>query len=157
MIWERSATLWVFIPPPIPDPAAPYRVTTSGPKFRDRLATSVQSHQGDHGLRGSLNACSALYLQTCLSYPHLTSPVAFAIKLPYWTSAASRPGLPYLNLGEPQSVLDNGQCMHLAPKDDLDLGVTRVGHRMNIERALKKLTDRRLSSFACHYFSPRLG
>jgi hypothetical protein len=43
------------------------------------------------------------------------------------------------------SFLDNdieGSHLPSLQKDDLvDLGVTRVGHRMNIERALKDLMD----------------
>lgn len=32
--------------------------------------------------------------------------------------------------------------VNLLEEDLIDLGVTRVGHRMNIERALKQLLDR---------------
>ncbi|KAM6951138.1 LOW QUALITY PROTEIN: SH3 and multiple ankyrin repeat domains protein 1-like [Aplochiton taeniatus] len=88
---------------------------------------------------------------TCLSYPHLTAPPPakpFAIKpLPYWTKYDVADWLAYLNLGEHRErFLDNeidGSHLPSLTKDDfLDLGVSRVGHRMNIERALKKLTDR---------------
>ncbi|KAM4623881.1 SH3 and multiple ankyrin repeat domains protein 1-like [Polymixia lowei] len=92
---------------------------------------------------------------SCLSYPHLTPPPPtkpFAVKpLPYWTKYDVADWLAYLNLGEHRErFLDNeidGSHLPSLTKDDfLDLGVTRVGHRMNIERALKKLTDRQLSS-----------
>lgn len=51
-----------------------------------------------------------------------------------------------LNLSEHKDAfLDNdieGSHLPSLQKDDLvDLGVTRVGHRMNIERALKDLMD----------------
>ncbi|XP_068161957.1 SH3 and multiple ankyrin repeat domains protein 1-like [Antennarius striatus] len=92
---------------------------------------------------------------SCLNYPHLTPPPPakpFAVKpLPFWTKYDVADWLAYLNLGEHiERFIDNeidGSHLPSLTKDDfLDLGVTRVGHRMNIERALKKLTDRRLSS-----------
>ncbi|CDQ58696.1 unnamed protein product [Oncorhynchus mykiss] len=91
---------------------------------------------------------------SCLNYPHLTPPPPakpFAIKpLSYWTKWDVADWLSYLNLGEHRErFLDNeidGSHLPSLTKDDfLDLGVTRVGHRMNIERALKKLTDRLFS------------
>uniref|UniRef100_A0A673C6I6 SH3 and multiple ankyrin repeat domains 1 n=1 Tax=Sphaeramia orbicularis TaxID=375764 RepID=A0A673C6I6_9TELE len=67
--------------------------------------------------------------------------------LPYWTKYDVADWLAYLNLAEhTERFIDNeidGSHLPSLTKDDfLDLGVTRVGHRMNIERALKKLTDR---------------
>ncbi|XP_028975692.2 SH3 and multiple ankyrin repeat domains protein 1 isoform X3 [Esox lucius] len=91
---------------------------------------------------------------SCLSYPHLTPPPPakpFAVKpLSYWTKWDVADWLAYLNLGEHRErFLDNeidGSHLPSLTKDDfLDLGVTRVGHRMNIERALKRLTDRLFS------------
>lgn len=88
---------------------------------------------------------------SCLSYPHHTPPPPakpFTIKpLSYWTKWDVADWLAYLNLGEHRErFLDNeidGSHLPSLTKDDfLDLGVTRVGHRMNIERALKTLTDR---------------
>uniref|UniRef100_A0A3Q3AHP2 SH3 and multiple ankyrin repeat domains 1 n=1 Tax=Kryptolebias marmoratus TaxID=37003 RepID=A0A3Q3AHP2_KRYMA len=79
---------------------------------------------------------------------HLPPTKPFAIKpLPYWTKYDVADWLAYLNLGEhTERFIDNeidGSHLPSLTKDDfLDLGVTRVGHRMNIERALKKLTDR---------------
>uniref|UniRef100_A0A3B3XUY4 SH3 and multiple ankyrin repeat domains 1 n=1 Tax=Poecilia mexicana TaxID=48701 RepID=A0A3B3XUY4_9TELE len=72
----------------------------------------------------------------------------FAIKpLPYWTKYDVADWLTYLNLGEHRerfidNEIDGSHLPSLTKDDFLDLGVTRVGHRMNIERALKKLTDR---------------
>ncbi|XP_061563996.1 SH3 and multiple ankyrin repeat domains protein 1-like [Cololabis saira] len=92
---------------------------------------------------------------SCLNYPHLNAPPPakpFAIKpLPYWTKYDVADWLVYLNLGEHRerfidNEIDGSHLPSLTKDDFLDLGVTRVGHRMNIERALKKLTDRRLSS-----------
>ncbi|CAL8405062.1 unnamed protein product [Boreogadus saida] len=64
-----------------------------------------------------------------------------------WSKADVADWLESLNLAEHRDAfLDNEiEGAHLASlrKEDLiDLGVTRVGHRMNIERALKLLTDR---------------
>uniref|UniRef100_H3DBR7 SH3 and multiple ankyrin repeat domains protein 1 n=1 Tax=Tetraodon nigroviridis TaxID=99883 RepID=H3DBR7_TETNG len=86
----------------------------------------------------------------CLSYPHLPPPSPtkpFASKpLPYWTKYDVADWLGYLNLGEHRErFLDNeidGTHLPSLTKDDyLDLGVTRVGHRMNIERALRSVID----------------
>ncbi|TNN24818.1 SH3 and multiple ankyrin repeat domains protein 2 [Liparis tanakae] len=64
-----------------------------------------------------------------------------------WSKHDVADWLESLNLGEHRDAfLDNEiEGAHLASlqKEDLiDLGVTRVGHRMNIERALKALQDR---------------
>nr|XP_061807255.1 SH3 and multiple ankyrin repeat domains protein 1-like [Nerophis lumbriciformis] len=99
-------------------------------------------------------ASSPLHLPpspSCLNFPHFTPPPPskpFALKpLPYWTKYDVADWLAYLNLGEHiERFIDNeidGSHLPSLTKDDfLDLGVSRVGHRMNIERALKKLTDR---------------
>uniref|UniRef100_A0A3Q3ISD8 Uncharacterized protein n=1 Tax=Monopterus albus TaxID=43700 RepID=A0A3Q3ISD8_MONAL len=88
---------------------------------------------------------------SCLNYPHLTPPPPakpFAVKpLQYWTKYDVADWLTYLNLGEHRerfidNEIDGSHLPSLTKDDFLDLGVTRVGHRMNIERALKKLTDR---------------
>ncbi|XP_072228843.1 SH3 and multiple ankyrin repeat domains protein 1-like [Leuresthes tenuis] len=101
---------------------------------------------------------------SCLNYPHLNAPPPakpFAIKpLPYWTKYDVADWLAYLNLGEHRerfidNEIDGSHLPSLTKDDFLDLGVTRVGHRMNIERALKKLTDRRLSSPLHVTTSPR--
>ncbi|XP_035511024.1 SH3 and multiple ankyrin repeat domains protein 1 [Morone saxatilis] len=104
---------------------------------------------------------------TCLSYPHLPPPSPtkpFASKpLPYWTKYDVADWLGYLNLGEHRErFLDNeidGTHLPSLTKDDyLDLGVTRVGHRMNIERALRSVIDRLSSSpFPISVLSPRDG
>ncbi|XP_019213946.1 SH3 and multiple ankyrin repeat domains protein 1 isoform X5 [Oreochromis niloticus] len=103
----------------------------------------------------------------CLSYPHLPPPSPtkpFASKpLPYWTKYDVADWLGYLNLGEHRErFLDNeidGTHLPSLTKDDyLDLGVTRVGHRMNIERALRSVMDRLSSSpFPISVLSPRDG
>ncbi len=52
-----------------------------------------------------------------------------------------------LNLGEHRDAfmdndIEGSHLPNLQKEDLIDLGVTRVGHRMNIERALKVLLDR---------------
>ncbi|XP_054454825.1 SH3 and multiple ankyrin repeat domains protein 1-like [Anoplopoma fimbria] len=117
-----------------------------------------------HFLSGASSPIHLPPSPSCLSYPHLTPPPPakpFAVKpLPYWTKYDVADWLAYLNLGEHiERFIDNeidGSHLPSLTKDDfLDLGVTRVGHRMNIERALKKLTDRRLSSPLHVTTSPR--
>ncbi|KAK5850671.1 hypothetical protein PBY51_001529 [Eleginops maclovinus] len=126
----------------------------SGVPSSNPLLTS-RSLSPTHFLSG---ASSPLHLPpspSCLNYPHLTPPPPakpFAVKpLPYWTKYDVADWLAYLNLAEHRehfidNEIDGSHLPSLTKDDFLDLGVTRVGHRMNIERALKKLTDRRLSS-----------
>uniref|UniRef100_A0A3B4GFT7 SH3 and multiple ankyrin repeat domains 1 n=1 Tax=Pundamilia nyererei TaxID=303518 RepID=A0A3B4GFT7_9CICH len=92
-----------------------------------------------------------LFAPSGAPYPHLPPPSPtkpFASKpLPYWTKYDVADWLGYLNLGEHRErFLDNeidGTHLPSLTKDDyLDLGVTRVGHRMNIERALRSVMDR---------------
>ncbi|AWP17507.1 putative SH3 and multiple ankyrin repeat domains protein 1-like [Scophthalmus maximus] len=117
-----------------------------------------------HFLSGASSPMHLPLSPSCLNYPHLTPPPPakpFAVKpLPYWTKYDVADWLAYLSLGEHiERFIDNeidGSHLPSLTKDDfLDLGVTRVGHRMNIERALKKLTDRRLSSPLHVTTSPR--
>uniref|UniRef100_A0A671W4Z9 SH3 and multiple ankyrin repeat domains 1 n=1 Tax=Sparus aurata TaxID=8175 RepID=A0A671W4Z9_SPAAU len=89
-----------------------------------------------------------LLVSRSLSPTHFLSAKPFAVKpLPYWTKYDVADWLAYLNLGEHRerfidNEIDGSHLPSLTKDDFLDLGVTRVGHRMNIERALKKLTDR---------------
>ncbi|XP_029311533.1 SH3 and multiple ankyrin repeat domains protein 1-like [Cottoperca gobio] len=108
-----------------------------------------------HFLSGASSPMHLPPSPSCLNYPHLTPPPPakpFAVKpLPYWTKYDVADWLAYLNLSEHRerfidNEIDGSHLPSLTKDDFLDLGVTRVGHRMNIERALKKLTDRRLSS-----------
>ncbi|XP_061665588.1 SH3 and multiple ankyrin repeat domains protein 1-like isoform X2 [Syngnathoides biaculeatus] len=132
--------------------ATPPLFSPSGVPSPNPLLVS-RSLSPTHYLSG---ASSPLHLPpspSCLNYPHLTPPPPakpFAIKpLPYWTKYDVADWLAYLNLAEHiERFIDNeidGSHLPSLTKDDFsDLGVTRVGHRMNIERALKKLTDRPL-------------
>uniref|UniRef100_UPI0037E9C06E SH3 and multiple ankyrin repeat domains protein 1-like n=1 Tax=Semicossyphus pulcher TaxID=241346 RepID=UPI0037E9C06E len=117
-----------------------------------------------HFLSGASSPMHLPPSPSCLNYPHLTPPPPakpFAVKpLPYWTKYDVADWLAYLNLSEHRerfidNEIDGSHLPSLTKDDFLDLGVTRVGHRMNIERALKKLTDRRLSSPLHVTTSPR--
>ncbi|XP_071782808.2 SH3 and multiple ankyrin repeat domains protein 1-like [Centroberyx gerrardi] len=137
---------------------SPSGVPTQNPLLVSRSLSPTQFLSG---------ASSPMHLPpspSCLSYPHLTPPPPakpFAVKpLPYWTKYDVADWLAYLNLGEHRerfmdNEIDGSHLPSLTKDDFLDLGVTRVGHRMNIERALKKLTDRRLSSPLHVTSSPR--
>ncbi|KAI1884706.1 hypothetical protein AGOR_G00229180 [Albula goreensis] len=87
----------------------------------------------------------------------------FASKpLPYWTKYDVADWLGYLNLAEHRerfldNEIDGTHLPSLTKEDYLDLGVTRVGHRMNIERALKRLMDRLSNPFPVSALSPRNG
>uniref|UniRef100_A0A673FXV6 SAM domain-containing protein n=1 Tax=Sinocyclocheilus rhinocerous TaxID=307959 RepID=A0A673FXV6_9TELE len=94
---------------------------------------------------------------SCMSYPPLTPPSPnqpFVSKpLPYWSKYDVADWLTYLNLAEHRdrfldNEIDGSHLPSLTKEDFLDLGVSRVGHRMNIERALKRLTDRLSSAFS---------
>uniref|UniRef100_A0AAQ6A6W2 SH3 and multiple ankyrin repeat domains 1 n=1 Tax=Amphiprion ocellaris TaxID=80972 RepID=A0AAQ6A6W2_AMPOC len=134
----------------------PYRASTpplfspSGVPSPNPLLVS-RSLSPTHFLSGASSPMHLPPSPSCLNYPHLNPPPPakpFAIKpLPYWTKYDVADWLVYLNLGEHRdrfidNEIDGSHLPSLTKDDFLDLGVTRVGHRMNIERALKKLTDR---------------
>uniref|UniRef100_A0A8C7VYN9 SH3 and multiple ankyrin repeat domains protein 2 n=1 Tax=Oncorhynchus mykiss TaxID=8022 RepID=A0A8C7VYN9_ONCMY len=91
---------------------------------------------------GSSRSPSPLTLMQAVSNkPFATKPVLM------WSKHDVADWLESLNLAEHRDTfMDNdieGSHLPSLQKDDLiDLGVTRVGHRMNIERALKLLMDR---------------
>uniref|UniRef100_A0A674F5V7 SH3 and multiple ankyrin repeat domains 2b n=1 Tax=Salmo trutta TaxID=8032 RepID=A0A674F5V7_SALTR len=91
---------------------------------------------------GSSRSPSPLTLiQAVSNKPFATKPVLM------WSKHDVADWLESLNLAEHRDTfMDNdieGSHLPSLQKDDLiDLGVTRVGHRMNIERALKLLMDR---------------
>ncbi|XP_031147179.1 SH3 and multiple ankyrin repeat domains protein 1-like isoform X1 [Sander lucioperca] len=147
----------------------PYKTSTP-PLFSPSAVPSThpllvsRSLSPTHFLSGASSPMHLPPSPSCLNYPHLTPPPPakpFAVKpLPYWTKYDVADWLAYLNLGEHRerfidNEIDGSHLPSLTKDDFLDLGVTRVGHRMNIERALKKLTDRRLSSPLHVTTSPR--
>ncbi|XP_060111674.1 SH3 and multiple ankyrin repeat domains protein 1 isoform X1 [Heteronotia binoei] len=67
--------------------------------------------------------------------------------LPFWTKYDVADWLEYLKLGEHRdrfldNEIDGSHLPSLTKEDFIDLGVTRVGHRMNIARALKFFLER---------------
>ncbi|KAK3572176.1 hypothetical protein QTP86_024849, partial [Hemibagrus guttatus] len=102
-------------------------------------------------LSGGSSPSSVSYLPP-LTLPPPNRP--FASKpLPYWTKYDVADWLTYLNLAEHRerfldNEIDGSHLPSLTKEDFLDLGVSRVGHRMNIERALKRLTERLSSPFS---------
>uniref|UniRef100_A0A672H7Q7 SH3 and multiple ankyrin repeat domains 1 n=1 Tax=Salarias fasciatus TaxID=181472 RepID=A0A672H7Q7_SALFA len=131
--------------PPLPSPPLPLSIVSPNPLLVSRSLSPT------HFLSGASSPMHLPPSPSCLNYPHLNPPPPakpFAIKpLPYWTKYDVADWLAYLNLGEHRerfidNEIDGSHLPSLTKDDFLDLGVTRVGHRMNIERALKKLTDR---------------
>ncbi|XP_037244146.1 LOW QUALITY PROTEIN: SH3 and multiple ankyrin repeat domains protein 1 [Falco rusticolus] len=67
--------------------------------------------------------------------------------LAFWSKFDVADWLEYLNLGEHRArflhnEIDGSHLPALTKEDYIDLGVTRVGHRMNIDRALKLFLER---------------
>lgn len=80
-------------------------------------------------------------IQTASNKPFATKPVLM------WSKQDVADWLESLNLGEHRDAfmdndIEGSHLPNLQKEDLIDLGVTRVGHRMNIERALKVLLDR---------------
>lgn len=128
-----------FFPPtpPLMPPLSPAH--TSNPLLASHSLSPT------HFLSGGSSPSSVSYLPP-LTLPSPNRP--FASKpLPYWTKYDVADWLTYLNLAEHRerfldNEIDGSHLPSLTKEDFLDLGVSRVGHRMNIERALKRLTER---------------
>ncbi|XP_048825594.1 SH3 and multiple ankyrin repeat domains protein 2-like isoform X2 [Brienomyrus brachyistius] len=80
-------------------------------------------------------------IQAVSNKPFATKPVVL------WTKHDVADWLESLNLAEHKDAfmdneIEGTHLPNLQKEDLIDLGVTRVGHRMNIERALKLLLDR---------------
>ncbi|MCJ8729087.1 hypothetical protein PDJAM_G00011900 [Pangasius djambal] len=134
-----------FFPPtpPLMPPSSP--APTSNPLLGSHSLSPT------HFLSGGSSPSSVSYLPP-LTLPPPNRP--FASKpLPYWTKYDVADWLTYLNLAEHRerfldNEIDGSHLPSLTKEDFLDLGVSRVGHRMNIERALKRLTERLSSPFS---------
>ncbi|KAK7879302.1 hypothetical protein WMY93_033918 [Mugilogobius chulae] len=104
--------------------------------------------QGGYSLSSSCASSSRSPSPLTLLQAVTSSGKPFASKpVELWSKHDVADWLDSLNLGEHKDAfLDNeieGAHLPSLQKEDLiDLGVTRVGHRMNIERALKLLQDR---------------
>ncbi|XP_073073389.1 SH3 and multiple ankyrin repeat domains protein 2 isoform X2 [Manis javanica] len=129
-----------ILPAPHSAAAAP-----PSPALSDVFSLPSQPSPGDlFGLNpaGRSRSPSPSILQQPISNKPFTSkPVHL------WTKPDVADWLESLNLGEHKETfmdneIDGSHLPNLQKEDLIDLGVTRVGHRMNIERALKQLLDR---------------
>ncbi|KAK2920451.1 hypothetical protein Q8A73_002655, partial [Channa argus] len=104
-------------------------------------AYSLSSSCGGSGSSRSPSPLTLMQAVAASGKPFASKPMEL------WSKHDVADWLESLNLGEHKDAfLDNeieGAHLPSLQKEDLiDLGVTRVGHRMNIERALKLLQDR---------------
>ncbi|XP_063798658.1 SH3 and multiple ankyrin repeat domains protein 1 isoform X3 [Pseudophryne corroboree] len=120
------------------------------------ILPSAPVYTGVYDLRGSPTAGGDAFpgFQTgsrSLSPTHFILPPTekpFATKpIHFWTKYDVADWLDYLNLGEHRehfldNEIDGSHLPSLTKEDYIDLGVTRVGHRMNIDRALKFFLER---------------
>ncbi|XP_059566646.1 SH3 and multiple ankyrin repeat domains protein 2 isoform X5 [Myotis daubentonii] len=129
-----------ILPAPLPAAAA-----SPSPTLSEVFSLPSQPPAGDlFGLSpaGRSRSPSPSVLPPPLSSkPFATKPVHL------WTKPDVGDWLESLNLGEHKETfldneIDGSHLPNLQKEDLIDLGVTRVGHRMNIERALKQLLDR---------------
>lgn len=102
---------------------------------------SLSSSCGGSGSSRSPSPLTLMQAVAASGKPFASKPMEL------WNKHDVADWLESLNLGEHRDAfLDNeieGAHLPSLQKEDLiDLGVTRVGHRMNIERALKLLQDR---------------
>ncbi|KAK2854412.1 hypothetical protein Q7C36_006281 [Tachysurus vachellii] len=132
-------------------PPTPPLMPPSSPAPTSSTLIASHSLSPTHFLSGGSSPSSVSYLLP-LTLPPPNRP--FASKpLPYWTKYDVADWLTYLNLAEHRerfldNEIDGSHLPSLTKEDFLDLGVSRVGHRMNIERALKRMTDRLSSPFS---------
>lgn len=124
---------------------APLCAVSPAPSLTDVFSLPGPSAAGElFGLNpvGRSRSPSPSVLQQPLpNKPFSTKPVHL------WTKPDVADWLESLNLGEHRAAfldneIDGSHLPSLQKEDLIDLGVTRVGHRMNIERALKQLLDR---------------
>ncbi|KAM8794752.1 SH3 and multiple ankyrin repeat domains protein 1 [Eudromia elegans] len=95
---------------------------------------------------GALGELAARSLSPTRFLPPPDKPFG-AKPLPFWSKFDVADWLEYLNLGEHRerflhNEIDGSHLPSLTKEDYIDLGVTRVGHRMNIDRALKLFLER---------------
>ncbi|KFR11796.1 SH3 and multiple ankyrin repeat domains protein 2 [Opisthocomus hoazin] len=118
--------------------------SSPSPTLSDVFSLPSQPPSGDlFGLTAgrSRSPSPSILQQPISNKPFTTKPVHL------WTKPDVADWLESLNLGEHKETfmdneIDGTHLPNLQKEDLIDLGVTRVGHRMNIERALKQLLDR---------------
>ncbi|XP_071074015.1 SH3 and multiple ankyrin repeat domains protein 2 isoform X2 [Dasypus novemcinctus] len=128
--------------PPSPLSAA---TVSPSPTLSDVFSLPSQPPSGDlfslNPAGRSRSPSPSILQQPISNKPFTTKPVHL------WTKPDVADWLESLNLGEHKETfmdneIDGSHLPNLQKEDLIDLGVTRVGHRMNIERALKQLLDR---------------
>lgn len=130
------------LPAPLTAAAAP--VASPSPTLSDVFSLPSQPPSGDLfalNTGRSRSPSPSILQQPISNKPFTTKPVLL------WTKPDVADWLESLNLGEHKETfmdneIDGTHLPNLQKEDLIDLGVTRVGHRMNIERALKQLLDR---------------
>ncbi|XP_058858999.1 SH3 and multiple ankyrin repeat domains protein 2-like isoform X5 [Acipenser ruthenus] len=118
--------------------------SASSPTLTDVFGTSAPQTPVERfslGAGRSRSPSPATLIQPVSNKPFSTKPVHL------WTKHDVADWLESLNLAEHKDTfmdneIDGTHLPNLQKEDLIDLGVTRVGHRMNIERALKLLLDR---------------
>ncbi|KAK6472984.1 SH3 and multiple ankyrin repeat domains protein 2-like [Huso huso] len=118
--------------------------SASSPTLTDDFGTSAPQTPVERfslGAGRSRSPSPATLIQPVSNKPFSTKPVHL------WTKHDVADWLESLNLAEHKDTfmdneIDGTHLPNLQKEDLIDLGVTRVGHRMNIERALKLLLDR---------------
>ncbi|RXM28857.1 SH3 and multiple ankyrin repeat domains protein 2 [Acipenser ruthenus] len=118
--------------------------SASSPTLTDVFGTSAPQTPVERfslGAGRSRPPSPATSIQPVSNKPFSTKPVHL------WTKHDVADWLESLNLAEHKDTfmdneIDGTHLPNLQKEDLIDLGVTRVGHRMNIERALKLLLDR---------------
>ncbi|XP_068922656.1 SH3 and multiple ankyrin repeat domains protein 2 isoform X1 [Petaurus breviceps papuanus] len=126
-------------------PLAAVSAAAPSPTLSEVFSLPSQPPSGDlFGLSAAVRSRSpspSILQQPISNKPFTTKPVHL------WTKPDVADWLESLNLGEHKETfldneIDGSHLPNLQKEDLIDLGVTRVGHRMNIERALKQLLDR---------------
>ncbi|XP_044537999.1 SH3 and multiple ankyrin repeat domains protein 2 [Gracilinanus agilis] len=126
-------------------PVASVSAASPSPTLSEVFSLPSQPPAGDlFGLSAAARSRSpspSILQQPISNKPFTTKPVHL------WTKPDVADWLESLNLGEHKETfmdneIDGSHLPNLQKEDLIDLGVTRVGHRMNIERALKQLLDR---------------
>ncbi|KAI4900680.1 hypothetical protein NFI96_003061 [Prochilodus magdalenae] len=126
--------------PPSTGHASSLPGSTSSPTLTDVFGLPTPP-LGSLGSGSSRSPSPLTLLQAASNKPFANKPV------PLWTKHDVADWLESLNLGEHRDAfmdneIEGSHLPNLQKEDLIDLGVTRVGHRMNIERALKLLLDR---------------
>ncbi|XP_063800187.1 SH3 and multiple ankyrin repeat domains protein 2 isoform X5 [Pseudophryne corroboree] len=137
-------------PSPVVSPAEIIRDIKPGPlsappaSISDVFILPTQAPLGDlfgMSMGRSRSPSPSILQQPISNKPFSAKPVHM------WTKQDVADWLESLHLGEHKDMfmdneIDGTHLPSLQKEDLIDLGVTRVGHRMNIERALKQLLDR---------------